>query len=126
MHVTPAAMIPDPAPAVTGVDPADGEVRIVLPASALTEGVVVDADGNPVEHASVKAIDAFGEHQAADFTDRHGRFQLRLEVGAQVDITAQAPPPDQPFYTAADPGTPKGHLRGVSAGASGLRIALEE
>ena len=112
---------------LTGIDPAAGDLEIVLPASAITSGVVVDRQGEPVAQASVVARDADGGECATGFTDGEGRFALRLAPGAHIDLTAKPPPLEGPFYRVQNaPEGVEGLVLGVEAGATDVRIVLME
>ena len=108
-----------------GVDPFHGELRIVLPRSALTTGIVVGPDGSALLHALVMAFDSQGEVIAMEYTDGTGAFALRLVPGVRVDIAAKPPPAEGPFYVGNHAlGEESVTLRDVAAGATDLLLEL--
>ncbi len=59
----------------------DRTLEMVLPAGFFLTGIVVDADGQPVEDADVVALDPTTGILRLDDTDAAGRYRMRLPVG---------------------------------------------
>lgn len=53
-------------------------------------GVVVDAHGKPVPHATVTIQTSFGDEPNATHTDAHGRFRFARYRTGQYDLRAYA------------------------------------
>jgi hypothetical protein len=53
-------------------------------------GVVVDANGKPVPHATVTMQTSFGDRPNATHTDANGRFQFARYLTGQYDLQAYA------------------------------------
>jgi hypothetical protein len=53
-------------------------------------GVVLDANGRPVPHATVTLQSSFGDRPNATHTDSEGRFQFARYLTGQYDLQAYA------------------------------------
>jgi uncharacterized GH25 family protein len=53
-------------------------------------GVVLDANGKPVPHATVTMQSSFGDRPNATHADRDGRFQFARYLTGQYDLQAYA------------------------------------
>ncbi|MGH9718368.1 MAG: carboxypeptidase-like regulatory domain-containing protein [Candidatus Acidiferrales bacterium] len=53
-------------------------------------GIVVDAHGKPVPHATVTMQGSFGDRPNATHADSHGRFQFARYLTGQYDLQAYA------------------------------------
>ncbi len=101
-------------------------LEIALRTADVIAGRVVDAAGAPVLNAPILARSATGANEALAFTDPDGRFELRVEPGAVLELVASPPQEGGAFR----PGLPTESektvtLPGVLAGDRDVIITLE-
>jgi hypothetical protein len=107
------------------VVPGAHDVRVVLAVSAVLEGVVVGADGQPVAFVGVTALSAMREELDFAYTDEQGRFKLRVPPGEAIGLEACPTKLENENLRKLDRASPlRGRADGVRAGVSDLVLRL--
>lgn len=92
--------------------PGETSLEVTMRSAPRLSGVVVDAEGKPVERARVTALED-GQETAVTLTDEAGAFDLELRFAGPVTLAAQQPRFGEASVT-------------VTAPAAGVKLQLSE